>query len=546
MLLAPTTRIGLSQADMRDFQSRYEARHSLHQTQVKLGGLRLRSTSSRSMRASITKAYDNDGQTRADSCSSEATICSDDDGTCVPLTRSPPLQHDRFDMDDTYNNPLLDPGAPVFVSRTRFGSSSRSTAQNVDCYPPFRRPLCPQRTSSRRHLDTYERNLRSHNDLRTESSHRSSPNLLLPRSPTLYHEPRIRTRSSSLTWDRHQENERQVPRMVSVANRVSTSSSAEVPLDVLSRDSPLDELSQQLGRMASSTHHSRSMERPWEHTPGRNRIALLSGNLFQLNSQSDMTNIVPEDLSYRPLSPAFRDVVKPDERRDSIMDPGTLYELSLALPSPHIQQSSPVSASSRSPPLTPSQAWLDRASSSSMLDSTPLVAPHLVVYDDSLPSTQQPQTPADLARSTARPHRPSPSVARRIDDVRRIDQQLASNLPRDRQTSPLHNTSSSSPPRPIMSSQSARRTLLPEHRSSPLQHSSTPVQPQQRVSPRQQSATPLLRRTHRYSRSGNSENDVESALETVEEDRRMWTIRREHGGLEVTPPAEGRYERYFS
>ena len=152
MLLAPTTRIGLSQADVRDFQRRYEVRQSLRQTQVQLGGLRLSSTPSHLMRASITNANDNPSGARADSRSSEATVCSDD-RPYLPLSRLPPLQYDQLNMDGAYDNPLLDPGAPVFVPRRRFGSSTLSTDSNIDRYPPFRPPIFPTRTSSRPHLE---------------------------------------------------------------------------------------------------------------------------------------------------------------------------------------------------------------------------------------------------------------------------------------------------------------------------------------------------------------------------------------------------------
>lgn len=552
MLLAPSTRIGLSQLDIRDFQSRYEARQSLRQTQVQLGGLRLSSTPSHLMRASITKAHDNPSRASADSHSSEATICSDNYRPYLPPSRSPPLQQDQLHIDGAYNNPLLDPGAPVFVPRPRFGSSSLSTDSNIDRYPPFRRPICPQRTSSRPHLEAYERTIRSHDDVRAQSSHRSSPNLLFPPSPPLHHAPRIRTRSSSLTWERSQENERQAPRMFSAASGISSNSSTAFPMDLLSRDSPLDELSQQLSRLASSTDRPRSVGRSFERTPGRERISLLSGNPFRVDSDPDITNVVRQGDGYRTLSPPSPvEAVKPNDRRDSIMDPRVLYELSLALPSPHMQQSSPASAGSRLPPLSPPQVWHARASSASLPDSTPKAAPHLAVYDDARSPGMQPQTPADISRSTARRHRPSPSVARQIDEEM-VSSPLntLSTQAGTRQISPLQGASSYSPSRLSVSQESARHTVLPEQRTSPLQQSFTPVQPQQRLSPRQQSATPSQHdgsyRSHRQSRSGNSENDIEPLLETVEEDRRTWTARREHGTLDVTPPAEGRYEMYFS
>lgn len=42
------------------------------------------------------------------------------------------------------------------------------------------------------------------------------------------------------------------------------------------------------------------------------------------------------------------------------------------------------------------------------------------------------------------------------------------------------------------------------------------------------------------------ENDIESSLHGLEEDRRTWISRREKGSLEVTPPKEGRFEKFLS
>lgn len=42
-----------------------------------------------------------------------------------------------------------------------------------------------------------------------------------------------------------------------------------------------------------------------------------------------------------------------------------------------------------------------------------------------------------------------------------------------------------------------------------------------------------------------SENDVEGTLAGLDADRRTWMERREDGNLDVTPPREGRFERYL-
>lgn len=52
-------------------------------------------------------------------------------------------------------------------------------------------------------------------------------------------------------------------------------------------------------------------------------------------------------------------------------------------------------------------------------------------------------------------------------------------------------------------------------------------------------------RVHQHS-SGSSENEIEPVIGELEQDRRTWMRRQEDGSLDVTPPAEGRFERFLS
>ncbi|KAI5358220.1 hypothetical protein Slin15195_G065470 [Septoria linicola] len=550
MLLGRPTRVGLSQADVRDYQARYEARQSIH---MRPGGLRLSSTPSHVTYASITRAHQNVGRARADSCSSKATICGNNNDTQVLASLPPHHSIDAQTLIGSIEDPLLDPGAPDFVPEVRFSLMTTSTESHVvGRYPPFVRPTLPKRTSSRR---AYEHKLRQHTGARDRTSHRSSPNLLVPPTPSAAQGLRIRTRSSSLSWQGSHGNEQRAPRLHNDTVGFNSSPYSTIQPDRLSRDSPLDELSQQLSRMATTACRPRSVGRSFERAQGKQRVSLLSGNPFQIDGEpASLSEVISMDGYRTLLPPQSSTAPKVDGRRDSLMDPHHLYELSLALPSPHMQ-TSPVSSGLRSP--------ISSTPSSPMPDSTPRAAQHVTVYDDSMSATLQPQTPADLARSTAPRHRHSPSV------VRRINEELA-NSPGDsvpRRTRHRQNYPSDTPaqhvPRngnlrdPVVGTP-VRHSLLgeprssppPRHHSSSHQQSSTPVYRQDRLSPRQQHATTLphndLRRSHRSNRSGNSENSVELALEMVEEDRRTRVIREGGVDLDITPPAEGRYERYFS
>ncbi|KAF2216002.1 hypothetical protein CERZMDRAFT_82064 [Cercospora zeae-maydis SCOH1-5] len=532
MLLGRPTRVGLSHADIKEYQIRSEARRPSHQTRFSIAGVRVSSIPSHITRVSITRAHNNLGRVRADSCSSEATICS----------------ADQPDI------PSLDPGAPILVSQLPASSSAEG---NIDRYPPFQRPALPQRTSSRRHHTSFDHGTWPRDDVWEQCSHRSSPNLLVTRSPPSPHPPRIRTRSSSLTWERTQENKSQSRNVVTGASGSSrrASKSTTFPLDLLHRESPLDELSHHLSRLATGSYRPRSVGRSFERRPGQ-RILLLSGDPFNVRSETDMPNPSTEPVS--PLLPEPADDIK--NRRDSVVDPQDLYELSLALPSPQMQTLPSTYHSKLRRAMSPTR---NVVSSSSTPSSTPRGPLRVTVYDDSLPMALQPQTPADLVRSTARRYRHSPSASRRIQaEVATSPLSGVPDRASNRQTYPMSNpsqrTSASDTPMRPPTALPARHTLFVDRSSSPMQsrqsptyQSSTPVRPPQHAVAWHHDYTAqqelLLRQTLRHDRIGSGENDIAVTLDTVEQDRHTWVARREqHGELDLTPPAEGRFERHFS
>lgn len=381
MLHHPPSSINLTPADVSDFDRRLALRQSAKSSQF--AAARLSPGPTRGI-GSFVSARDNVGRRRAESSSSQATICS--------------VSVQNGDIDFHNTEASLNPDATVFVPRTRYGTIASPSipvqAPNVDRYPPMRPVGIPRRKSSRQHLLSYEKIVRPHAQavpasLRAASpapstSSRSTPNLLRVNGSTPP-VPRIHARSSSLTWNRSHENE---PRHLSTSHAGSDVDASFKAADI-SRNSPLDELTESLSRLI--TGRPRSVGRSLERVPHitRRRVSLLTGKPF---------DIAPD----RPLSmddDGLPTLTPPAQRRRSdsasVTDP---VAVALAMPPLH-QPSTPV---------LDSQKISSPASHSSDPRSHPPPQPHaatprrVAVYDDSKPARLQPQTPADIARSSRR------------------------------------------------------------------------------------------------------------------------------------------------
>lgn len=468
--------------------------------------------------------------------------------------------------------PAIRPPSLAFASRRSSGSQ--------------RQVVFPHRRSSRQRLIEFERSRRTqetrqqnrlthlavprNNGLRPVSpavstSSRSTPNLL--HLPTAPHSP---ARSSSLSLG---QADSQIIEELPTARRprrtapVSESSSL-IEEVFLQRDSPLDRLVQKYTRHPT---RPRSVGHSFERPPGRQtRPSLLNGDPFREDPSDDLQDDVDwvdgEDIRARLLlrqvqrgaapepsttvSPTSKPVARtPHKREPTIEDP---VALALALPSPevpssHIVRYSPVLQPSPPLPSTP----LPRPSPSSPLSPTALtssaaksphsaasltpstqslaaaVTPRVLVYNDNRPTAQQPQTPADITRSSRRTRGRSNTTSAHQSALATV------------QPSPIQPGTERRP----------HRHTFPSTTPQPTQEvrvGMTPVQTTAVVEPASAMRRDSLMVRLEPRSSDSSENEIEGNLDGLEQDRRVWIRRREGGSLDVTPPREGRFERYLS
>ena len=385
------------------------------------------------------------------------------------------------------------------------------------------------------------------------ASSRSTPNLLnRPLHPAETH-----SRGSSLSWRRSRH-----PTPVGVMHRVpslpataagSLSSSprpcgsrqsSREGLDAAAeflrmRNSPLDDLTERLSRLAAG--RQRSVGRSWERAAphGKWRVSLLAGDPFRQEIDQDAATSVPSPAMTEAASTAVRNSNQTSSRfLDTDDDP---VALSLSLP-----PSSPVaSSSSQALPSTPPapqlpgisgpRSPLAQRSPAKKVSSPPLsikrkpvpssssvhATPKVKVYDDARPRNTQPQTPADVSHSIRRTKTRSDTAV---------------------QQSPLAvgRAAIASPARapPIPERNPYRNTYPP----APATETPNMTAPTPQTGARR--ARQLGRALH--GDENETENEMEGSLRGLEQDRRIWLARRERGDLDVTPPREGRFERYLS
>ncbi|KAF2170052.1 hypothetical protein M409DRAFT_51822 [Zasmidium cellare ATCC 36951] len=445
--------------------------------------------------------------------------------------------------------PAVRPPAVAFASRRNSGSQ--------------RQVVFPRRRSSRQHLVEFERSRRSqearqqnrssthltvpgNNGRRPVSpaastSSRSTPNLLQPPSA-----PYIHVRSSSLSSNRSgTQHVGHVPARRARKSGATVSEPSGLIDDLfLQRDSPLDRIIQKYAKYST---RPRSVGRSFERPPGRRtRPSLLSGDLFtqdptddledydhveknEIASQPLMRHVggrttVERPLTSSPISPKS-DTWTLHKRHPTIEDP---VALALALPSPEVPssplpRSSPVVRSSPQLPSTPilrsgpSRLLSPEASTSSAAKSahstgslTPsvqslaaAVTPRVPVYNDSHPTTQQPQTPADIAKSTRRArgrsnttstHQATPSAVHPSPTLAPPERHP------HRHTFP--SSTSQQTPEVTVGMTPVRAAAVMETTSA-VRHDSVLARVQQRS-------------------SNSSENDIEGNLDGLEQDRRVW------------------------
>lgn len=381
------------------------------------------------------------------------------------------------------------------------------------------------------------------------TSSRSTPNLL---NPPL-HPAETHSRGSSLSWRRsrrptpvgHVHRAPSMPISTSssphpIASRASSREGLDAAAEFLRmRNSPLDDLTERLSRLAAG--RQRSVGRSWERPVGerRGRVSLLTGDPFRQESEPDPATSVPSPATMDDFGNPAKLVDRSARRLlETEADP---VAVAMALP-----PSSPLPSSSQAlpstPPARPAPALssprsplAQRSPKKSMSSPPPSVkrkpvpssssiyaTPRVKIYDDAKPATAQPQTPADITRSSRRAKTRSDTAPQQSPfPIGRTIVMSPERAPLVPDRNPYRNTY---PPAPTVDALDGTHS-----------HSGA-------------GAVRARRRAQAQRSSENeAENDVESGIAwSLEQDRRTWLTRQEQGDLDVTPPREGRFERYLS
>ncbi|EME46618.1 hypothetical protein DOTSEDRAFT_33205 [Dothistroma septosporum NZE10] len=463
-----------------------------------------------------------------------------------------------------------------------------------------RRVVLPRRRSSRAHLVDFERarmaqtgtgpaSPAQRGELREPDqdglpplspapspSSRSTPNLLLQGISA----PVVQPRSSSVSWNRTAIPEETQPSNKPVEPSFSRRASGD---DFVNRDSPLEELVKQLSRLVA---HPRSVGRSLERPPSTHRPSLLNGDPFRLDSRERSSNRSPmvrspsrqgtttlhgqavgrdavqqaiekyqrayEAILVQSSSPGQTEVGPADTTVHRSQTQSSLLSaledpvaLALALPPetvPLSPASTPLPSSPGSPrsaympstppvhsPTSPRHSSISRSSiARSSINRIPqsldaAMTPKVTIYNDDKSPAMQPQTPADVSRTGRRFHpRSDVELIHRSTPTASVETTSHVALERNFYRDPYHATT-------------------PSHHDAAQYDNSG-------LTPARQSPTMAVQGTSRvgYRRRELSENEMEPHLSRLEQDRHTWISRQEYGTLDVTPPREGRYERYLS
>jgi hypothetical protein len=241
--------------------------------------------------------------------------------------------------------------------------------------------------------------------------------------------------------------------------------------------------------------------------PTEKRVSLINGNPFDSNNTTFQEELPPPELPSDPRTTS-RDAVSPR----LLASPSHI-----TLPSPPIQPSTPIThptaspASIVSPPLRSTIRLVNAIDSASppAPPTATAATPKMSVYNDETPARLQPQTPADIARSSRRSRNRSDSSAHR--EAFCVGQVLVA-------------------PRPAIPERRAYRNTYPTNA------------PGSNVNPLV-GASGIGERN--VSGSNETENETEGQLAGLERDRAVWMRRRQGGSLDVTPPGHGRFERFL-
>jgi hypothetical protein len=438
----------------------------------------------------------------------------------------------------------LDPSAAIFTPRVRFGSTTivpdsgpagtdSTDASNLRIRTPSEQNASPsiERRPQANTPSQETRPRRLHSNAVVSGSRRSSENsalplpnlerypLLLPNArsalererrdpsvsatsvPQITAMPSPSTDSVEDASSTPEISSSRIPSIVSAASGISgLSISDDAAAEFLRfRSSPLDGLTAELSRLSTALGPAtRSAEK---------RVSLLNSNPFDSNNATILEELQgPEQLS--ELQHPSREIVT----SRLLASPSRL-----TLTSSPPQPSTPLPHPSASPAQVESPHYhstirlVNPTSSTStpapLTATVPPATPRLPIYNDATPARFQPQTPADIARSSRHARNRSDSSVHR--EAFCVGQVLVA-------------------PRPV---------AVPERRAYRNTYpTNAPV-----------GGVRVVVSDARRDGSGNgAENEMEGQLAGLESERAAWVRRRRQGGsLDVTPPGLGRFERFL-
>jgi hypothetical protein len=440
----------------------------------------------------------------------------------------------------------LDPGAAIFTPRVRFGSttivpdpgpagtdstdtsnlrlrtpSEQNASPNIERRPQANTPSQESRPRRLRSNAVVSRSRRSSENSGLPLPHLERYPLLLPNARSAFErerrEPSVSVASvpqivaapspsndgvedASSTPETYSSR---IPSIVSAASGISSLSiSDDAATEFLRfRSSPLDGLTAELSRLSTALGPATKS--------AENRVSLLNGNPFDSNNAT-----IHEELQVSKcpseLQPPSREIVS----SRLLASPSRLTLTSSppqpSTPLPH-PTASPVQVESphyRSTIRLVNPTTTSTATPAPLTATVPTATPRLPIYNDATPARFQPQTPADITRSSRRTRNRSDSNVHR--EAFCVGQVLVA----------------------------ARPAAVPERRAYRNTYPTNASIGGVRV----------LAGDARRDGSGNgngAENEMEGQLAGLESESAVWVRRRQGGSLDVTPPGVGRFERFL-
>ncbi|KXL42606.1 MAG: hypothetical protein FE78DRAFT_34283 [Acidomyces sp. 'richmondensis'] len=439
---------------------------------------------------------------------------SHDNNMPIPIQSSPPeLQHHIQNLHLTRRPPelagTLNPDAPVFIPRTRYGATleSRHSSSSLRIRSSAERNIesaGSARLSLRRSNERIAAELLRPGLMRfpvfgelgsgSGGSHRAAGPNRVRGPPTPPHHPVQTIRNDGVaesgesSSDSHRPNTT-ITTITDAATETAAATAVAIPPRTISLAyRPASGMNTRIASTVVLTPFSSTITRSTsgEEASAASAPAAIAPDaatpesLLMRNSPLDELAERLSRVRPRSVGRSWERPPPPPGNRTSALLAGELFRVETPPPPPPPPPQGPVEPS-------PSSSLLGGAggvSSPIKRKPVPMTTPKVQVYDDSLPPATQPWTPADLRG------------ARRA---------------RGRSDTIYH---------------------------APLLHNSS-----------RDVASPPERHPHRHTYPAEAaENDLLDAhLAGLEEDRRRWVGRRwEEGSLQVTPPREGRFERFLS